>query len=81
MSMARERALGIQACTPIQMDPAGRVDPRLAIMRAILVVKARSADGCIMDGMWGRRSGGLAFGAAVELLLPSRGRALGGTYA
>jgi hypothetical protein len=40
MSMARERALSIQAGTPIQMDSAGRVDPRLAIVRAIMVVKA-----------------------------------------
>ncbi|MFE5701646.1 hypothetical protein [Rhodococcus koreensis] len=27
---ARERALGIDAATPILIDPVGRVDPRLA---------------------------------------------------
>jgi hypothetical protein len=37
---ARERALGIEAGTPILMDPAGRVDPGHGIAQAILVVKA-----------------------------------------
>ena len=37
---ARGGTLGIKAGMPILMDPAGRVEPRLGIVRAILVVKA-----------------------------------------